>query len=278
MSKSSSFLKKLAKVLLGRASIVEINPLTFTGWKMATGTQVPWHEGGGNQRARSFAECDSQLANLIARRKVLLTQFRQESVDSEVAALKWRHYFVHWTASEAAKLKSSTEKNFVELGVCDGLTAWYAAHARGITQCDGLFYLYDAWAGMREDLLTATEKTSAGSYAYLSLESTQNNLLQTGESNFVFNKGYIPESFSTCQNPSSVAWLHIDLNSAIPTMAALEYFWGRMIPGGIALFDDFAWPGYEDTRAKIELWSDAQGVPILHLPTGQAMIVKRADT
>lgn len=278
MSKSISFFKKLAKVFLGRAAVVEITPLTFTGWQMATGTQVPWHQGGGNQRSRSFSERDGQMADLISRREVRLTQFRQESVDSEVAALKWRHYFVHWTASDAARLKSSSVKNFVELGVCDGLTAWYAAHAMLEAKCDGRFYLYDAWAPMREDLLTESEKTSAGSYAYLSIENTKKNLSITGFDGFVFNKGYIPESFSTSQNPDTVAWLHIDLNSAVPTLAAMDYFWGRMIHGGIVLFDDFAWPGYEDTRQKIEAWSDTRGVPILHLPTGQAMITKSANT
>jgi O-methyltransferase len=278
MSKSISFLKKLAKVILGRATVVEIAPLTFSGWKMATGTQVPWYRGGANQRARSFAECDARVADLVARREVLLTQFRQESVDSEVAALKWRHYFVHWTASEAACLKSSHENNFVELGVCDGLTAWYAALARQGAACEGKFYLYDAWAAMRDDLLTESEKTSAGSYAYLSLENTKKNLSLTGFDNFVFNKGYIPESFITSENPETVAWLHIDLNSALPTLAALDYFWGRMVQGGIVLFDDFSWPGYEDAREKIEAWSDAHGVQILHLPTGQATITKKANT
>ena len=274
MTKFLSLLKIIAKVILGRATIVDISPLTFSGWKMATGTQVPWHRGGGNQRARSYAECDSQMAALIVRRKVLLTQFRQESVDSEVAALKWRHYFVHWTASEAARLKSSSENNFVELGVCDGLTAWYAALALQGAACEGQFYLYDAWAAMRGDLLTDSEKTSAGSYAYLSLENTKKNLSLTGFNGFVYNKGYIPESFATSENPETVAWLHIDLNSALPTLAALDYFWERMVPGGIVLFDDFAWPGYEDTREKIEAWSDVRGASILHLPTGQAMITK----
>lgn len=277
MSRRIKFLKKLAKVFLGRATVVEIMPLTFVGWKMATGTQTPWSDGGGNQRSRFFAECEHRLSNLIAKREICLSQFKQENVDSEVAALRWRHYFVHWTASESARLLSKEQKNFVELGVCDGLTAWFAAAARLESQCDGQFYLYDAWAGMREDLLTSTEKTSAGSYSYLSLEKTQRNLALSGASDFIFNKGYLPESFSTCQNPETVAWLHIDLNSALPTIAALNFFWDRIIAGGIVLFDDFAWPGYEDTCKQIEAWSDERGIAILHLPTGQAMIIKRAN-
>lgn len=276
MKRGFVFLKQLTKVFLGRASIVEITPLTFSGWKMATGTQVPWHNGGGNRRSRSFAACDSRLEGLIASREVNLTQFRAEGVNSEVAALKWRHYFVHWTAATACQIAVPGEKNFVELGVCDGLTAWYAADARRQSGCDGKFYLYDAWAGMRSDLLTSSEKNSEGSYAFLNVENTQRNLALSGSSDFVFNKGYLPESFANCPNPQSVAWLHIDLNSALPTIASMDYFWEKMLPGGIILFDDFAWPGYEDTRQQIETWCEARDVDVLQLPTGQALISKKA--
>lgn len=272
------FLKQLAKVLLGRASIVEMTPLTFSGWKMATGTQVPWHEGGGNRLSRSFAACDQRLAGLIASREVKLTQFRAEGVNAEVAALKWRHYFVHWTAATACQIAAHGEKNFVELGVCDGLTAWYAAEARRQSLCDGQFYLYDAWAGMRSDLLTSSEKASEGSYAFLNVENTKRNLEFSGASDFVFNKGYLPESFSTCPNPDSVAWLHIDLNSALPTLAALDFFWEKMLPGGIILFDDFAWPGYEDTRLQIETWCEKKNIDVMQLPTGQALISRKATS
>jgi len=96
-----------------------------------------------------------------------------------------------------------------------------------------------------------------------------------GKDNFVFNKGYVPESFSHSRNPESLAWIHIDLNSSIPTIASLDYFWDRLLPGGLVLLDDFAWPGYEDTRTEVEKWCERQGLDILQFPTGQALITKR---
>lgn len=274
MRQTLTFLKKLTKLILGRSSVVDITPLTFNGWKMATGTQVPWHQGGTNQISRSFSRIDDWIANLITKREVHLTQFRIECVDTEVSALKWRHYFVYWTASQACKIPCKIQKNFVELGVCDGLTAWYAVGARIDSQCDGHFYLYDAWEGMRRDLLDPSEKGSEGSYAYLDLENTKRNLARSGATDLVYNKGYIPESFATCANPATVAWLHIDLNSSLPTISALNFFWDSIIPGGIILFDDFAWPGYEATRHEIETWSDEKRIDIMHLPTGQAIVYK----
>ena len=271
----SNFLKKIAKVALGRSAIVDIAPpIEFVGWKMATGTRPPWTNGGSNSLAKAFTRCDAELAAHIASKKVILTQFRQQSVDVEVAQLKWRHYLVYWSAVVASRIGVGDERNFVEIGVCDGLTAWYASQARQSSEWGGEFFLYDAWEGMRSDLLTSTEGKSVGSYAYLDIDNTKNNLTLCGNENFIFNKGYIPESFSQCANPEKLAWMHIDLNSSIPTIASLDFFWDRLLPGGLVLLDDFAWPGYEDTRTEVEKWCAYRGLDILQFPTGQALITK----
>jgi hypothetical protein len=269
------FLKKIAKVVLGKSAIVNIAPpIEFIGWRMATGTKTPWTNNGTNIIARAFAKCDTEMADLISSRNVILTQFRDEYVDEEVAQLKWRHYLVYWSAVVATKIHGGNHKNFVEMGVCDGLTAWYASKARQNFQCGGEFFLYDAWEGMRSDLLTLKEQKSTGSYSYLNIENTKKNLSYCGDDKFIFNKGYIPESFSQCRNPEKLAWMHIDLNSSIPTIAALDFFWNRLLPGGLVLFDDFAWPGYEDTRIEVEKWCDHRSIEILQFPTGQALIAK----
>jgi len=270
------FLKKIAKVALGRSVIVDIvPPIEFVGWKMATGTRVPWHEGGSNTLAQAFAKCDQDLAGHIASRNVVLTQFRPKSVATEVAQLRWRHYLVYWSATVASRIVESEPRNFVEMGVCDGLTAWFASHARQRSKCDGEFFLYDAWEEMRPDLLTASEAGSAGSYSYLNIENTQKNLTLCGTDSFVFNKGYVPESFAQSRNPESIAWIHIDLNSSTPTIASLDFFWSRLLPGGLVLLDDFAWPGYEETRVEVEKWCKVRELDILQFPTGQALITKR---
>ena len=275
MNMSLGFLKKFVKLALGRASIVDIwPPIAFVGWRMATGTSPPWSEGGSNALATAFSRCDHELGSYLASKEVVLTQFQPQSVEVEVAQLRWRHYLVYWTATQASRIDGGEARNFVEMGVCDGLTAWYASKARQRLKCGGTFFLYDAWEGMRPDLLTASESRSAGSYSYLDIENTRKNLSLCGRDNFFFNKGYIPESFSQSSNPESIAWMHIDLNSSIPTIASLDYFWDRLLPGGIVLFDDFAWPGYEDTRTEVEKWCHSRGQDLFQFPTGQAAIFK----
>jgi hypothetical protein len=91
----TNILKQLAKVLLGRSVIVDIvSPIKFVGWKMATGTLPPWSNGGSNSLSIAFAKCDEDLAFNVLSRKVILTQFRQDSVNTEVAQLRWRYYIL----------------------------------------------------------------------------------------------------------------------------------------------------------------------------------------
>lgn len=71
--------------------------------------------------------------------------------------------------------------------------------------------------------------------------------------------------------PSSIVYLHIDLNAAIPTLKSLEFFYPRLVRGGVIIFDDYGWREYDDTRVVInEFFNDKPGL-ILCLPTGEAI-------
>jgi len=242
---------------------------------MATGTRTPWANGGGDALSRSFSTTDCELKALVRERKIILTQFNQQNVLPELDALTWRHYIVYWSVVYAVTYAKSDNQNLAEFGVCDGLTAFYAASALATHASENsTFYLYDAWEGMRSDLLTETEKSSAGSYAYLDVKNTQRNLASLVELKPVFNKGYIPEVFDIADNPDALIWFHIDLNSATPTISVLQKFWDRLVVHGVVLFDDFGWPGYEDTQHEIEAWIKDRECNLLRLPTGQALLFK----
>ncbi|MGY9052848.1 MAG: hypothetical protein ACKVH9_04640 [Rhodobacterales bacterium] len=104
--------------------------------------------------------------------------------------------------------------------------------------------------------------------------SAAKNLNHLNVKELIYNKGYIPGVFDRADNPKELAWMHIDLNASMPTIHALENFWDSLEVGGLILFDDFAWPGYEDTQAEVEKWACDKKCNILHLPTGQAILFK----
>ena len=276
--KIKSFLKQNYPLLTANYRILHAKKsgCFHHGWGMYTTSINPPWEAGQEEVSTAFRAAYQKLINKVKNLEFNLTQFSdvfdQESMLDE---LRWRHYFVFWSAYLAAKRSKKNKLNIVECGVCDGLTAFLAMTA--ILNCNrnalSYCYLYDAWSGMLGNLLLDSELDREGDYAYLEVERTKSNLGDF-ETYTKFKVGYIPDVLFSSESPSELSWLHIDLNSALATKASLEFFFERITDGGVILFDDYAWLGYEATRTEIEKFlADKPGL-LLPLPTGQSIFLK----
>lgn len=66
--------------------------------------------------------------------------------------------------------------------------------------------------------------------------------------------GYIPETFERIKE-CTFRFVHIDVDHYLPTKAACEFFWPRMVTGGIIRFDDYKDSGCPGaTRAVNEVF------------------------
>lgn len=262
---------ELLAILLGRWQ----EP-SFFGWGMMTHSSTPWHNGGGDDIAKAYLRANRELRDKVKHGDFKLTQLGAMTSDYELedilSELMWRHYIVFWSAYYASKNTVCPCKNLVECGVCDGMTAFFAMRAATSTsQCKA--FLYDAWAAMKAEDLVDSEKRNAGAYGYLDLENTKRNLIAF-QHDTVFIKGRIPDSFKTSDNPTEIVWIHIDLNSSLPTTAALQFFFDRIVPGGVVLFDDYAGHGYDDTKLAVDQFFSGRNGVLFPLPTGQAIYFK----
>lgn len=245
----------------------------FSGWGMVTYTFTPWHTVGGDEVARDLLTANQALETSIKEGRFNLSQFNDvQDKRKLLPELMWRHYIVSWSARYASKSTNCSVKNLVECGVCDGLAAYFA-----MTAVKGMYefksFLYDAWEGMKSEYLLESEKGAVGDYSYLDIENTKHNLAAFKDKT-VFNKGYIPGSFEISNNPTEIVWLHIDLNSSLPTTGALEFFFEKLMPGGVILFDDYAWHGYRDTKLAVDRFFSGRTGVLLPFPTGQAIYFK----
>lgn len=280
LSKSKIALKiyHLLLFLRGKGHFVFVTQEFFTGWGMTTGTRTPWMNGGGHKITKDFYNVDLELKELVKKGYFSLSQFSSVNQIKALNGLMWRHYIVYWSSVFAIKNTNSEENNFVECGVCDGLTSFYALSAAVHTKTPFNAYLYDAWQGMEEDRLVSSEKQLVGTYSYLDMNSTIKNLSLFNSDNLIFNRGYIPDVFQQANNPDSLIWLHIDLNSSVPTVHVLNQFWDCLEVGGIILLDDYAWPAHDATQTAVEEWQVDKTATLLHLPTGQALLIKGGKT
>jgi hypothetical protein len=68
------------------------------------------------------------------------------------------------------------------------------------------------------------------------------------------------------------AFVHLDLDLPRPTLAALEYFHPRLVPGGILIADDYSDP---ELSACFESWFAGRQDTFIELPWSQLMIVRQ---
>jgi hypothetical protein len=220
---------------------------------MTTQAAPPWREP--DALASAFMDAHTELTSAVDRGTVVLTQFAAHGNASfMMRELQWRHFIVFWSTRLALRAPMKTH-TLVECGVCDGITVHFALRAAP----ESAAYLYDAWG-------------SADKYQYLSLDQTRRNLAAfTARTQFI--QGLIPDSLRL-GSPASCEWLHIDLNAAEPTHAALQAFYDRIPSGGVVLFDDYGWPDHLETKRTVDqFFADKRG-QLLPFPTGQALWLK----
>ena len=241
---------------------------TFSGWGMNTyGTCPPWNNLNIHEN-KIFSSIQEELHKQLKENKFYLTQFYYKDTDYKkiLDELQWRHYIVFNSVLHAINFSESDEINIVECGVCDGLTAHFAMKACEYKDSFFTAYLYDTWAK-----LNSTDEDLRFKYAYLNIETTKLNLQQFSK-NTIYNKGLIPDVFTSVKNPAKINWLHIDLNSSVATLKALEFFYDKIEHNGVILFDDYG--GFEETRKAIDNFFKNKKGNFLNLPTGQGVFYK----
>jgi len=242
------------------------NKPKFSGWGMTSIHEPPWLN---DAEGKKFLEIHNYIKNNFVFNKKI-----QGTTKDIMDDLLWRHWIVSYAVKHATKFAKTENYNLVECGVEWGYTAFFAL--KTLTNNDKKMnsfsmHLYDAWQDMREEELLESEYWHVNLYKNLDIESTKKNLIEFKE-NLIFHQGYIPDSLMKKPDPpDTIFYLHIDLNSAKPTEHALEFFYPRLVVGGIILFDDYGWDAYEDTKNTIEnFFKDKPGL-LMKIPTGQAI-------
>ena len=189
----------------------------------------------------------------------------------------WRVHVALWAARTAVRLPG----DFVECGVNHGFMASAIMHDLGWTGLGRRFYLLDTFSGIdlryvgedeAEEGIAAKNQAmiDSGFYA-MDVGRVQANFAEWPDACII--QGAIPETLAQI-GAERVAFLHLDMNCSPPEVAAIEHLWPRMVPGAVALFDDYAYVGYHAQKRGLDGFAARHGVSILALPTGQGLLVR----
>lgn len=185
--------------------------------------------------------------------------------------IEWRIHVLCWAAKHATHLKG----DFVDCGVHTGIFARSVINFVDFRKTGKKYYLLDTFEGLSEKYSTPEEMRRNSDMKY----NTRGNIYEQVESTFEgFNveiiKGVIPETLSKVTS-DEVCFLSVDMNCVKPEVAALNFFWNKMVSGGIIVLDDYGYSNSSNDQKKAhDDFAISKGVMVLTLPTCQGLIIK----
>lgn len=198
-------------------------------------------------RAAAFLEDESLQA--------VTRKYATSDVDRSII---WRTHTLLWAARHCLGLPG----DFVECGTHLGYSALCINDYLGLAGQGRHFWLYDLFDGSAYGGTPAADDPLAfvqGRFA--------------GQSHVHIVKGPVPHSLIG-NSPDRIAFLHIDMNNVEAEMGALNALFDRVTPGGMIILDDYGYAFFKDQQVAEKRFFDDRNLPVLELPTGQALIIK----
>lgn len=191
--------------------------------------------------------------------------------NGSVPDIRWRAHIAVW----AAKHCSTLNGDFVECGVHTGILSHTICKYLNFGQLPHKFWLFDTFEGIPIDQLDDNEKVRGKYYNDSIYYDCYNDVKESFSeySNVELVKGLIPDSF-TGVAIDEVAFVSMDLNNANAEVAALEFLWDKMVPGGMIVFDDYGFMFHVGQKVAIDKFFAPYGIAVATLPTGQGLVVK----
>ncbi len=186
--------------------------------------------------------------------------------------IHWRVYNECWVANKVKDL----EGDFVECGVKKGGSVMPVLKYIDFPTTGKTFWLLDTFEGIAMELLTEEERkigigTSFNRDFKNHYEYTK-NLFEPYDCVKII-KGRVPDTLTQVET-DKVCYLLIDMNNATPEIAAIEYFWDKLVSGAIVILDDYAWKTHPVQKMEFDKFAKRKEIEILSMPTGQGLIFK----
>lgn len=170
-------------------------------------------------------------------------------------------YIIH----SLANAQQTLDGDYAEVGVYRGATARLICEAKG----DKHLHLFDTFEGLPklgEDDIRFSEKMFAAG-----LDRVKRRL--SPFQNVFFYQGFFPKTAESVKD-RRFAFVHLDVDLYQSTKDALDFFYPRLVRGGVLISHDF--PSADGVRrAFMELLSN-KPEKIIGLPLSQGMIVKQS--
>lgn len=169
-----------------------------------------------------------------------------------------------WLVYSLARAHSRRPGDMAEVGVYQGGSAKLICQAKG----DKALHLFDTFEGLPKATETDGRVHKQEQYS-CSLESVRAYL--AGYDDVHFHKGHFPDSTQDVPE-TTFSFVHFDVDLYESTRACLEYFYPKMIPGGVMLSHDYSL--LAGVRKAFDEFLEGRPEVLIELPSTQCMVIK----
>lgn len=184
--------------------------------------------------------------------------------------MAWRLHTLVWAAKSVMEL----EGDFVECGVFRGFKSDFLCRYFDFRSLTRSFYLYDTYEGIADKYSDGSPINNQEHNKPQLYDFVKQRFAQYDNVNVV--QGVVPDVMATVM-PTSVAFLHLDMNSYQAEIGALEKLWPLMPVGGIVILDDYGFHDFKAQKENHDIWFAKREHWVLEMPTGQGVVVKKHD-
>ena len=171
-----------------------------------------------------------------------------------------------FTVFSLAQAQSALGGEMAEVGVYQGCSARMISLASN----GAPLHLFDTFSGLPAPDADEHGRMRQGHYA-ASLEGVQAYLAD--RPHVEFHRGMFPETAAPVAD-RRFSFVHLDVDLKSSTRGCLEFFYPRMLPGGIILTHDYSY--LDGVREAFDEYLAGRPERAIELPTSQAMLVKQA--
>jgi O-methyltransferase len=186
--------------------------------------------------------------------------------------IEWRVHICCWAAWHAKHLPG----DFVECGTNTGIMSLSISNYIDFNETGKSFFLFDTFNGIPEEQIMPEERLLGRAKENAELyedcfERVQRNFSLFPRAQLV--RGKVPDTLASVKI-DRVCYLCLDMNIVTPELAAIEYFWDKLVSGAPVILDDYGWLNYGKQKEAMDAFALRKGVKIANLPTGQGLLLK----
>lgn len=160
--------------------------------------------------------------------------------------------------------------DLAECGTYEGASAHLLAQR--LDDEHEFLHLFESFQGLPRPSVADGDYWKGGDLA-ANEELVRTRLARFGEA-VVIHAGWIPDRFPEVED-RVFSFVHVDVDLYEPTAASVRFFYPRLVTGAVLLFDDYGFSSCPGARRAIDEFVGTIPEPLVHIPTGQAFLVKR---